>query len=197
VAFRDVQKIVSRNAPLLIWTDPQFILWSSEEKELLQDEELQWLLEKLPAGVHTRPEGGSDSDILLMLWEYRLQESEPIWPPPLDEQYPELVLRGLTTMIPGLKVYHQRAPRPILDGGYYTKSRDNRPIIGPLPVGGANVIGALSGYGLMASCAAGELLAAHLLGTPLPAYAPAFSPDRFQDPAYLRLLSEWGETGQL
>ena len=44
------------------------------------------------------------------------------------------------------------------------------------------LIAALSGFGLMASLGAGELLAAHLAGKPLPEYAPAFSLQRYQDP---------------
>jgi glycine/D-amino acid oxidase-like deaminating enzyme len=70
-------------------------------------------------------------------------------------------------------------------------------LIGPLPVEGAWVIGALSGYGLMASLAAGELLALHLLDKDLPSYAPAFDLKRYQDPAYLDLLSNWEDSGQL
>ncbi len=198
IAFRDVLRIVPRNAPLLIWTDPQCLEWSSEEETLLkEDESTRSLVEEMPAGVHTRPEGGADSDVLLMLWEYQLHEIEPLWPPPLDEQYPEIALRGLAAMLPGLRIYFNKAPRPILDGGYYTKTRENRPLIGPLPVHGAYVIGALSGYGLMASCAAGELLAAHLTGSTLPAYAPAFRLERYQDPAYKKMLLNWGDSGQL
>lgn len=198
VAFKDVLGVVQRDAPLLIWTDPQHLVWSPDEQALLQEDEgTLALLAEMPGGVHTRPEGGPGSDILLMLWEYRNHETHPIWPPPLDEQYPEVALRGLATMLPGLRAYFDRAPRPILDGGYYTKTRENRPLIGPLPVGGAYLIGALSGYGLMASCAAGELLATHLAGQPLPPYAPAFSLERYQDPAYLSLLGRWGESGQL
>jgi glycine/D-amino acid oxidase-like deaminating enzyme len=66
-----------------------------------------------------------------------------------------------------------------------------------LPVEGAYVIGALSGFGVMAACAAGELLAAHLTGGTLPHYAPAFLLERYQDPAYQRLLDTWDESGQL
>ena len=198
VAFKDVLGVVQRNAPLLIWTDPQRLVWSPDEQAILQeDESTLAFLEEMPAGVHTRPEGGPESDILLMLWEYRNHETLPFLPPPLDEQYPEIVLRGLATMIPGLRAYIDRVPRPTLDGGYYTKTRENRPLIGPLPVGGAYLIGALSGYGLMASCAAGELLAAHLAGQTLPPYSSAFSLERYQDPAYLSLLGQWGESGQL
>jgi glycine/D-amino acid oxidase-like deaminating enzyme len=198
VAFKDVLGIVPRNAPLLIWTDPQRLPWSPDEAALLQeDESSHSLLEEMPSGVHTRPEGGSDSDILLMLWAYRLHETGPVWPPPLDEQYPEIALRGLAAMIPGLQAYFYKAPRPVLDGGYYTKTRENRPLIGPLPVAGAYVIGALSGYGLMASCAAGELLAAHLTAATLPSYASAFSLERYRDSAYQKMLLDWGDSGQL
>ena len=105
----------------------------------------------------------------------------------------ELALRGMAVMIPGLARYFDRAPRPYVDGGYYTKTRENRPLIGALPVEGAYVIGALSGYGLMAACAAGELLAAHVVGAALPGYAAAFAPARYDDPAYRALLERWGD----
>ncbi|MDE0095545.1 MAG: FAD-dependent oxidoreductase, partial [Gammaproteobacteria bacterium] len=55
----------------------------------------------------------------------------------------------------------------------------NRPLIGPLPVEGAYIAGALSGYGVMGSQAAGELIAAHVTGASLPDYAQSFSFDRF------------------
>ena len=58
-------------------------------------------------------------------------------------------------------------------------------------------MGALSGYGVMAACAAGELLAAHIVGEPLPSYAPAFSLARYDDPAHQRLLARWEDEGQL
>lgn len=198
VAFKDVLGAVPRHAPLLIWTDPQFLPWSQEERELLKfEEDTRWLLNEMPSGAHTRPEGGADSDIALMLWEYHEQRVEPVFPPPLDEQYPEVALRGLVKMLPAMQAYIGRSPRPVLDGGYYTKTQENRPLVGPLPVQGAYVIGALSGFGLMASCAAGELLAAHLTGQNLPAYAPAFSLERYQDPQYVQLLEHWGASGQL
>ena len=198
VAFKDHLGVVPRSAPLLIWTDPQTLAWSAEERELLaEDEATRWLLGEMPPGVHTRPEGASTSPIILMLWEYHLAEVEPVWPLPLDSLYPEVALRGLGTMIPGLQAYYEKAPRPSLDGGYYTKTRENRPLIGPLPVEGAYVFGALSGFGQMASMAAGELLAAHLTGSPLPSYAPAFDLSRYQDPSYQELLDSWGDSGQL
>ena len=119
------------------------------------------------------------------------------FPPPFDPAYPEIALRGLATMIPGLRAYFGRAPRPVVDGGYYLKTRENRPLIGPLPVERAFVVGALSGYGLMASPAAGELLAAWVTGAPRPTYAPAFQLERYEDPEYQKLLENWGSSGQL
>ena len=100
-------------------------------------------------------------------------------------------------MLPGMRGYLTRSPRPMIDGGYYTKTRENRPLIGKLPIEGIFVIGALSGFGIMAACGAGELLAAHVLKKPLPSYASAFSLERYHDPIYQHLLDQWGASGQL
>jgi glycine/D-amino acid oxidase-like deaminating enzyme len=194
----DLLEIIPRDAPMLIWNDAQDIPWSADEREILtEDESSHWLLDEFPASVHTRPEGPLDSQIILMLWEYQTLEVDPILPPPLNPDFPDIALRGLATMIPGLKRYFDRPPRPFLDGGYYTKTRENRPLIGPLPVEGAWVVGALSGFGIMAAMAAGEMLASQILNKTLPHYAPAFDLNRYQDPAYLELLDTWEDYGQL
>jgi glycine/D-amino acid oxidase-like deaminating enzyme len=198
IAFNDHLRVLPREAPLLIWTDPQYVPWSEEERGMLaESKETKWLLEELPVGVHGRPEGRKESGMWLLLWTYDMEPVEPTFPPRFDPRYPEIVLRGMTTMLPALTAYFDRIPKCVVDGGYYTKTRENRPLIGPLPVEGAYVIGALSGYGQMASSAAGELLARHITGGRLPSYAPAFSVDRYQDPEYLKLLETWGASGQL
>lgn len=198
VAFDDHMRVVPRDAPLLIWTDPTSLPWSEGEHAILSEsEETKWLLDEFPAGVHMRPEGGLDSNILLILWTYDTDPVEPVFPFTTNPHYPEITLRGLATMIPGLRSYFGRASKPAVDGGYYTKTKENRPLIGPLPLEGAYVIGALSGFGLMAGCASGELLAAHLTGSALPHYAPAFTVERYEDPEYQKLLESWDETGQL
>jgi glycine/D-amino acid oxidase-like deaminating enzyme len=197
-AIRDSLGVVARDAPLLIWTDPQFLPWEEEERQALAEEdETRGLTEAFPAGVHTRPEGGEESQTLLMLWEYQTKVMEPAWPPDMDEHYPEIALRGLAVMLPRMKEYFDRMPRPQLDGGYYTKTRENRPLVGPTDVEGAYVIGALSGYGIMSACGAGELLAAHITGTELPSYAPAFQLSRYTDSEYTKGLVSWSESGQL
>jgi glycine/D-amino acid oxidase-like deaminating enzyme len=196
--MRDTQCVLDRSAPLVIWSDPQQLEWSEDEQEVLrEDAETLMLLDELPAGIHTRPDGGADSPIILVLWEYHTRRVEPAWPIEEDALYPEVVMHGLTRMIPGMRTYLQKAGKPRIDGGYYTKTRENRPLIGKLPIQGAFVIGALSGFGLMAACAAGELLAEHVTGGALPSYAGAFSLERYDDPAYLKLLDAWGISGQL
>jgi glycine/D-amino acid oxidase-like deaminating enzyme len=199
VSFNDTQQILPRNVPLMIWSDPVHLPWSAEEQqELAGDEETRWLLEEFPAGVHFRPEGLGPSPVLLVLWTYDIEEQEPVWPPVFDDFYPEIVIRGLTRMVPGLTTYLSRMVRPWVDGGYYCKTQENRPLICPLDVDGAFIIGALSGFGVMAGPAAGELLAAHVAGDTLPDYAPAFHLKRYSDPAYRAMLAEWDPTtGQL
>jgi glycine/D-amino acid oxidase-like deaminating enzyme len=198
VAFLDSLVALPRHAPLLIWTDPQRLAWTEDERRfLVEAAETRWLLDEFPPGVHTRPEGGAGSQTVLGLWAYHAGPVEPVFPLEVDELYPEVVLRGLSAMVPALAGYFERLPRPVVDGGYYTKTRENRLLSGPLAVPGAYVIGALSGYGLMAACAAGELLALHLTGGPLPSYAADFSPARYADPGYLERLSAWQSAGQL
>ena len=198
IAFNDHLHVVPRNAPLVIGTDDIRLPWSDDEREALaEDDDTRWMLERLPAGVHCRPEGHGESTSLLVLWNYHLDPVAPTFPIAVADHEPELALRGMATIIPGLARYIDRAPKPYIDGGYYVKTRENRPLIGPLPIAGAYIVGALSGYGLMAACAAGELLAAHVCGHALPHYAPAFLLARYEDPEYKKLLESWGDAGQL
>ena len=198
ISINDPLGLFPRRAPLLIWADDQKLTWRPDERDAItHDPQLRYLLDTFPQGVHARPEGPDDSPIVLILWTYDTEPVAPRFPIQTDPNYPEIALRGLARMIPALEAYFDQPPRPFIDGGYYTKTRENRPLIGPLPVEGAWVIGALSGYGLMAGAASGELLAAHLHGEALPDYATWFLLERYQDPAYQLLLENWGETGQL
>jgi glycine/D-amino acid oxidase-like deaminating enzyme len=132
-----------------------------------------------------------------MLWNHHLEPRDPTLPVVFESEYPEIVLRGMSRMIPALCAYFSRLPRCVVDGGYYTKTRENRFLAGPLPVEGAYVIGALSGYGLMAANGAADLLADYITERALPPYAGAFRLDRYADPAYQTLLERWGDSGQL
>ncbi|MCX7783347.1 MAG: FAD-binding oxidoreductase [Meiothermus sp.] len=198
MSFSETLGAVPREAPMLIWMDEIELPWSLEERAVLAEEEsTRWLLQKLPAGVHCRPDGHGASTTLLVLYNLHTEPVEPVFPLPPDPNYAEVALRGLSVMVPGLQRYFAKAPKPWIDGGYYLKTQENRPLIGPLPVKGAYIIGALSGFGVMAACAAGELLAAHVTGAALPGYAPAFLLSRYQDPAYQAMLPNWGDTAQL
>ena len=198
VSFRDTEQAVPGDVPLLIWADPVQLPWSNEERvDLADDARTRRLIEILPAGVHGRPEGTPGSHWLLMLWSYDTASVPPVFPIPIDEHLPEAALRGWSRMLPSLKRYFSRLPRMTLDGGYYTKTPENRPLVGPLSVAGAFVNAAYSGFGIMGACAGGELLAAHVCETPLPRYAPAFLPSRFDDPAYLDAFTDAGAAGQL
>jgi sarcosine oxidase, subunit beta len=201
-AFRDSLGVVPREAPLLIWDDPLTLPWGADERKwLAEDSDTRWLLETLPPGAHTRPEGAGDSDIILLLWDYHAGShttvSPPVIPPNLDELFPEIVLRGMVAILPRFSEYFDHLPRPMLDGGYYTRTPENRPLIGPSPVEGAYILGALSGFGVMAACGAAELLAAHITGSELPPYHPAFELERYTNPTYRKLLETWGNEGQL
>ncbi len=72
-----------------------------------------------------------------------------------------------------------------------------RPLIGPMGVEGAYLIGALSGFGVMAACASGELLASHVTGSALPDYAPGFALERYSNPTNLAQLESLSKSGQL
>jgi sarcosine oxidase subunit beta len=197
VAFRDLHGVVPRDAPMFIWADLQTIDWSDEEEQMLKEENRTDLLGEMPASCHARPEGGADSQWLVALWEYHRIIQEPVWPLPEDPLYPEVVLRGLKTMAPDLGRYLDHLPQPAVDGGYYTKTRENRPLVGPLPVEGAYLVGAFSGFGVMAAPAAGELASIYATGGSLPEYAAAFALSRYQDPAYLAEIEQVTDTGQI
>jgi len=189
---------VPRWAPLMIWTDPQTIAWSEDEREeLARSPRHRRLVEELPGGAHGRPEGAGESTSVLGIWTYDAEPVEPVFPQEFHPAYAEVVLHGMARMIPSLSPYLTRMPRCFVDGGYYAKTRENRFLSGPLPVPGAYVIGALSGYGMMASNGAADLLADYIAERPLPRYAHAFRLDRYENPEYVKLLDAWGDSGQL
>ncbi|HKY54953.1 MAG TPA: FAD-binding oxidoreductase, partial [Anaerolineales bacterium] len=193
ITFKDWLRVISRPAPFMFWSDPVSIPWTAEERaHWASNPDTRWLLNEFPSGVQFRQRG----EDLIALWTYEVQTKELIWPPTFDPHYPEIVLRGLSAMVPEMKNYF--GEKVYVDGGYYCKTRENRPLIGPLPVESAYVIGALSGYGVMAAQAAAELVSAYIADAPLPDYAPMFRLDRYEDFEYQKLLENWdAKSGQL
>jgi glycine/D-amino acid oxidase-like deaminating enzyme len=179
--FRDTRGAIPRTAPFVIWNDP-IDLGGVE----------------YPAGMHMRPVDLMHGDEIYLIWTYETEPRQYVWPPSFDAHYPEAVLRGCARMIPGTSPYVGHGANGFVDGGYYCKTPENRPLIGPLPVEGAFVVAALSGIGLMSSHAAGELVAQHVAGETLPEYARWFLPSRYDDPQYRTLVDDWGSlVGQL
>lgn len=198
VMLNDPKHVVPRHMGLLIWNDSVKLPWSDEEREALaESRETRWLLDELPAGLHGRPEG--EGDMILLQWAYqKLEPVEPLFPVPLDSQLPEVALRGMANVLPGLRAYFNQIPKPFVDGGYYARTPENRPLIGPLSVDGAYIIGGLGGFGMMSACGASDLLAKHIVeGAELPGHAPAFLLSRYEDPGYQEMLRQWGASGQL
>ncbi len=193
ITFADPRGAIPREAPLVIWCDPIRLPWDAAEREALTDS--PELLRLYPAGVHGRPEGSGNT--ALLYWTYEAGPAEPIYPVPHDPAYPEIVLRGMSAMLPAMAAYFGNQPKPYIDGGYYARTPENRPLIGPLPIEGGYICSAFSGFGIMMSMAAGDLLAAHIAGTALPGYASAFAPSRYDDPAYVKRLADWPEDGEL
>jgi glycine/D-amino acid oxidase-like deaminating enzyme len=76
-------------------------------------------------------------------------------------------------------------------------TRENWPLIGPMNTPGAFVAGALSGFGTMAACATGALIARWVCGETLPDFAPALSRERHEDAALMKLLHDSNNTGVL
>src|SRR5262245_44695159 len=179
ISFEDDDAVIPRDAPLMIWNDAVDL----------------GPLGTFPPAVHFRPRGAHS---ILGIWTYDTRIERPTFPPVFANDYGDIVMRGLAVMIPGLDRYVQQGAKVIVDGGYYCKAPDNRPLIGPTSIDGVFVLGALSGYGIMSSQAASDLLATYILDQPRPDYAPAFHPARFQDPAYQRVLATLdSRSGQL
>ena len=222
VIFRDVLGIVPRDAPQVILTDPVAPIWAAEELEHIADTAGQATADRaasvMASGAHFRTYGGEKSNALLLLWEPWHHGVKAVEPPPAsaDEYmeknlYPEVALRGLAHLVPGLAAYFDEGERaklakrrgaggslpqpvaPIVDGGYYTKTAENVPLVGPAPGAGgkgkiqnAFLCGAVSGYGIMAAHAAGELAAQWATGGSLPSYAKDLDPLRYQDHEFMR-----------
>ena len=196
VSFADAQSAVPRSAPMMIWLDAQHLPWSDEEHAMLDsDPEARWLLAEFPAGVHGRPDGAHATIVLFNHHGEAVAPEFPLPDPP--PHYAEIALRGMSTMVPALQAYAGKPARAYVDGGYYVKTRENRPLIGPVPVEGAYISCGYSGFGVMASCASGELIARHVTGGKLPEYAGVFMLERYQDASYRALLDTWGDGGQL
>ena len=199
IAFEDVQGVVDRRMPFAIDLDGQLIDWTDEERALLADDPAtRWLTEPMPGAIHCRPDGGEHGRWIKLGWAYNKQPSQPTADLPTDANFPEIVLRGASRLNPGLRAYYGHLPSRLSHyGGYYTMTRENWPLIGPMATKGAFVAGALSGYGTMGACATGALVAAWVFGEKLPDFARPLSLARYDDKALMQGLLAATNTGVL
>ncbi len=199
IAFEDREKTIPRSMPFSIDIDNAELDWDQDEKELLlADEELSWLAKPIAGNIHCRPDGGDHGSWLKLGWAFNEQPRQAEWQPRLNDQYPEIVLRGAARLNPGLKTYYNGFPRAFHHyGGYYPMTDENWPLIGSTDVSGFYIVGALSGFGSMAACAAGELCAQWVTQSVLPEYAQDLSLGRYENETLMLELKELNRRGIL
>jgi hypothetical protein len=199
IAFPDRLGAIPRSMPFAIDLDGQSIDWTEEERAALAaDPVLAFLTAKMPGGIHCRPDGGEAGQWIKLGWAYNGTPSAPVAAPEFAPHFPEIVLRAASRLNPSLKTYYGNLPRERIHyGGYYTMTAENWPLVGPLSTDGAFVVGALSGFGTMAACAAGELCAGSIAGAALPGYAEKLSLARYGDRALMDALNAAASKGVL
>ena len=135
-----------------------------------QKDATQLLVNSIPvpgiAGVHVRPLTKQEcfgKRSFYGIWTFN--ESKLLETPetPMKDIpfYDVIVLNGLSRMIPSLKSYltphpFQLATSSQVKMGYYSKTPDNTPLLGPIKgIQGLYVCGGVSGFGVMCSQGAG------------------------------------------
>jgi glycine/D-amino acid oxidase-like deaminating enzyme len=196
VVLPDPLGIIPRDMPFTILADPQHLDWTVDEKQLLvNDPTCSWLLQEFPAGLHIKPESRNQ---IKLGWAFNRRTSVPNWDPPSDPEFASIVLRGASRFIPGLAQYLRELPTPVFSySGYYNRTRENWPVVGPVGPDGLFVIGGLSGFGTMSACGVGELCADWIHGTPNPSYARHFHPDRYNFEDIAAEIARLDSDGQL
>ncbi|RLN58602.1 hypothetical protein BBJ28_00009105 [Nothophytophthora sp. Chile5] len=199
----DVDKVLPSTMPLTFDSDPMGKLEFSDadRREIMADPSAARMLEDFPGGLHVRPYLDSK---MMAVWTYDVEPVPAHYPVEdcLDRRFPEICVRGLTRMFPQVKSYLTRPEARdsfYVSGGYYCKTLDNLPLIGPAPstVGGIFLQSAMTGVGLMSSGASGHLLASHVMGQKLEGcglanHVDAFLPSRFENQEYVDFLSDGG-----
>lgn len=198
ISFQDREGAIARAMPFTIDLDGQTLAWSDEDRELLaSDPATRQLTEPMSGGIHCRPDGAVDGNWIKLGWAYNSTPSNPHGDEPADPQFPDSVLRAASRLHPKLSAYIGRLPRGAHHyGGYYTLTKENWPLIGPMQTEGAFIAGALSGFGSMGACATGSLCAAWVAGKEVPEYAKNLSSKRYEDAQFMTELLSLG-TGSL
>ena len=181
IAFVDRNGAVDRRMPFAIDLDGQTLAWSDDERETLAAApELARLLEPMPGSIHCRPDGGDHGQWIKLGWAFNATPSDPVREPELNPHFPEIVLRAASRLQPALKQYLGALPRDRVHyGGFYPMTKENWPLIGAAKTPGVFLTAALSGYGTMSACAAGDLCASAVVGASVPSFAGTLSLARY------------------
>jgi glycine/D-amino acid oxidase-like deaminating enzyme len=195
ISFEDREGAILRDMPFTIDLDGQTLAWDEEDRELLASDPMtRHYTEPKNGGIHCRPDGAVNGKWIKLGWAYNENESNPHAEDPIDPQFPDTVLRGASRLNPKLAAYIGKLPSGVHHyGGYYTMTEENWPLIGKMKTEGAFVAGALSGYGSMAACAAGELCASWVTGQTVPDYALSLGINRYADKAFMVELARFGK----
>lgn len=199
IAFVDRNRAVDRKMPFAIDLDGQTLGWSADECEALAaDPELARLLEPMPGSIHCRPDGGDHGQWIKLGWAFNAEPSEPTREPELNPYFPEIMLRAASRLQPALKQYLGALPRDRVHyGGFYPMTKENWPLIGAAKTPGVFLTAALSGYGTMSACAAGDLCARAVVGAPAPSFAGVLSLARYENKALMDELESAESRGLL
>lgn len=192
----DPNNIIPKDMPFTIYADPQYLNWSNEEADFFaSDEKYNWLLKKFPGGLHIKPE----TEGIKLGWAFQTKHVIPTWETPVFDFFPQAVLKGASRFIPELAKYENNIPAPLIEyAGYYTRTKENWPLIGHTKVENVFVNGALAGYGTMSACAAGKLCSSYVLDNyQLPDYAEYFHPLRYQNETIKKEMNKINNDGQL
>lgn len=191
----DPKGIIPEDMPFTIYADGQYLDWSEEEKAFFEsEEELKWLTQEFLGAIHIKPESGR----IKMGWAFSKAKVDPQWEIPTMSYFPQVVLKGASRFIPALAEYSENIPTPLIEyGGYYTRTEENWPLVGPTEKQNVFVVGALAGFGSMTACGVGELCAQHMVGQGLPWYAAYFAPNRYANPVIQEELANLDMDGQL
>lgn len=199
IAFVDRNRAVDRKMPFAIDLDGQTLAWSADEREALAaSPELARLVEPMPGSIHCRPDGGDQGQWIKLGWAFNSEPTEPTREPELNPYFPEIVLRAASRLQPALTQYLGALPRDRVHyGGFYPMTKENWPLIGAARTPGVFLTTALSGYGTMSACAAGDLCARAVVGAPSPAFANVLSLARYENKALMDELENAENRGLL
>lgn len=191
VMLCDNKQVIPDGMPFMIFRDSPPVDWSEDELTYLEQHAESV---SIPGNFHIRR---VNDQWIHIGWAFNRQRIVNTDETPFDKMFPKVLVKGISSFIPSLKPYVETLPQPIVvSGGYYTRTLENLPILQETSYSGLYVIGALSGFGVMVGCGAGELMSRMITGHTLPAYVDNFSLSRYDRPDYYNLMESYS-SGEL